>query len=510
MSRSAAKQFFFKNLYIVIIALTGFIFILMLANYGGIGLSPDSITYTSVAKSLAQNGSFHQYDDAPFVDFPAGYPLFLSIIFKISGSDYVHTGMYINAILFAALLFICGLVLQRFTHMPVTYKIAALICIVFNPGLQEVYSMLWSETLFIMLSVLFMIALYEYMQTGNVKNLLFAALVVSIMCIVRYAGIAFIAAGGFIILFMKHISVKQKIIHLLLFASLAVSLLTCNLIRNYLVEGFATGEREKSITPLLSNIYYFGTVLFNWFSLQSTNRLIVILFAIIFIILLIAAVAWHFLTKKNNATPGYISAVFALIYILFIIIAASVSRFERIDSRLITPAFIPLIFTLVYWLNKFAAATRGSMKFICISINIVIAVLLISAEFNNSYASYSDIKDYGIPGYTDDDWRLSQTVQFIQAHSKDFGATDIYSNANDAVYFFTQKHAQQLPHKESPEEIKELIDEDTFYIVWFSFTDNDDDVSLKYILQNKPMKIIHQFKDGVVYVTTHNTANNSH
>ncbi|MFT4154490.1 hypothetical protein [Parafilimonas sp.] len=506
MKATAARQFFINNFYSILFAITGFIFILMLAHYGGIGLSPDSITYTSVAQSLAKQGRLHQYDDAPFVDFPAGYPFFLSIVFKIFGSDYVHTGVYLNALLFAALLFLCGLAMQRFTYTSALYKMAVLACIALNPGLLEVYSMLWSETLFILLSVLFIMALHTYIQTTGIKNLTVAALIVAVICIVRYAGIAFIAAGGFVLLFMKHTSIKQKIIHLLLFGMIAISLLACNLARNCLAEGFATGEREKSITPLLLNIRYFGIVLCDWLSLQSKNTLPVVLFAIVVIALLAAAVIYHLITQKGKTGFAYLAAVFALVYILFIIITASISRFEPIDSRFISPAFIFMLWALAYWLNRMVTATKRRLKAVSIAGNIIIAVLLMAGEATNSYASYSDIKDYGIPGYTDDDWQLSPTVQFIKAHANGFKpGVEIYSNANDAVYFFTQKHAQQLPHKESPEEIKALFNESDFYIVWFNFTDDNDDVSLKYILHNRPMKLVRKFNDGAVYISDYKT-----
>ncbi len=215
-----------------------------------------------------------------------------------------------------------------------------------------------------------------------------------------------------------------------------------------------------------------------------------------------AAVTWHLITRKDKKSFEYIASVFALVYILFIIITASISRFETIDSRFISPAFIPLLWTLAYWLNKLVIAGKKKTKIAFIVMNVAIAVLLISAEFNNSYASYSDIKDYGIPGYTDDDWRLSPTVQFIRSHPDIFEPdVEIYSNANDAVYFFTKKHAQQLPHKQIPEEINELFSEDAFYIVWFSLTDESDDISLNYILKNRPMKVLKRFPDGAIYVT---------
>src|SRR5947208_4245830 len=101
MKFATVQKFVYDNIDSILIAVAGFIFILLLAKYGGIGISPDSVTYASVAKNFAAHGKFIEYDEMPYVDFPVGYPVFLSIFFKFLGNDYVHIGIYINALLFA-------------------------------------------------------------------------------------------------------------------------------------------------------------------------------------------------------------------------------------------------------------------------------------------------------------------------------------------------------------------------------------------------------------------------
>ncbi len=502
MKFRTVQKFLFNNIDSILIATAGFVFILLLAKYGGIGISPDSVTYASVAKNLVSHGKFIEYDEMPYVDFPIGYPVFLSIFFKLFGNDYVHIGIYINALLFAVLILMCGIAMNRFTYTSRLYKIVVLLCIAISPGLLEVYSMIWSETLFVFLSVLFIITLHKYLNTLNISALIIAAFIVACICIVRYAGICVIGIGGFVLLFMKHRTIKQKFIHIILFGAIASSLLVFNLVRNFYAQGFLTGEREKSLTSLTGNFNYFGITLYDWLPYAFNHYLPETIFSIAVVLLLAAAVIWHLITKKDNTSFEYIAATFAFGYISFMILTATISRFEPLNSRLFSPAYIPLLWVLAYWLNKTITASKGWKRFLFIGFNVFMAIFLVCNEFIPSYGSYSDIKDYGIPGYTDDDWQLSPTVKYIQSSDSVFRSDfDIYSNANDAVFFFTGRSTQRLPHKQSPDEIKEFYDDDHFYIVWFNLGYDPDIVALNDILKNKPMKLIKQFPDGAVYMT---------
>ena len=140
-----------KNLDSLLVALAGFVLIQIFSRHSGIGISPDSVTYLSASRHLATGGGFRSFDQLPVVDFPVGYPVFLTIISFFTRLDPLLYGSWLNGILFGILLYTCGGMMNGFYQRSGWYKRILLICILFSPALQEVYSMLWSETIFLLL-----------------------------------------------------------------------------------------------------------------------------------------------------------------------------------------------------------------------------------------------------------------------------------------------------------------------------------------------------------------------
>ena len=75
----------------------------------------------------------------------------------------------------------------------------------------------------------------------------------------------------------------------------------------------------------------------------------------------------------------------------------------------------------------------------------------------------------------------------------------IYSNANDAIYFFTGKSGKFLPHKLYQPGIKDFLDDPHCYVVWFDDGENPDLIDKKFITNIKKMKLLKQFNDGAIY-----------
>ena len=78
-----------KNYDSLIAAAIGFIAILMFTHYGGIGISPDSIMYTSVARNINAGKWLLGYDEKPMVLFPVLYPIFLGLVMFITRLDVI-------------------------------------------------------------------------------------------------------------------------------------------------------------------------------------------------------------------------------------------------------------------------------------------------------------------------------------------------------------------------------------------------------------------------------------
>jgi hypothetical protein len=490
-----------ENIDSIIAALAGFTIIILFTRHGGIGISPDSVVYSTTAEHLRSDGLLTDFTQQPVINFPAFYPLFLSAIMWVSSLKPLVFAPYLNAFLFSALIFTAGLITQQFRHKSKWYKAPVLSCIVLSPALLEDYSMLWSETIFILLVLLFMMTMHRYFQNHSTKSLVIAALITSIACVTRYAGITIIATGGIVLLMDMKLPWQKKFVHILLFSLISPVFLIINLIRNYLVSGTLTGHRERSLTSLAGNMKDVGETFCDWLPFLHQHETAGTWVALLVIAALTFACIQQFLSKRRIADYLAMSAGFSLLYIVFMIATATLSRFEELNSRFMSPVFIPLLWCGSYWVIELLQESRKSIhKWWAIAG----FVLFLSFQYNQlaaNYETWDEVKDDGIPGYTEDDWKFSDTVQFIEADSLPFKKNYvIYSNAPDAVYFFTRRLAKYLPHGDFQNEVQEFLNDAHCYLVWFTQEEDPDLVGLQFIVNRKRMKLVKQFSDGSIYV----------
>src|ERR1700712_4891027 len=187
---------YLSNLDSLIAAIISYYAIWLFTNYSGVGLSPDSIMYASTATNMQAHGSILTFNKTPLVFFPVFYPFFLPIIQFVSRCDPIAAGSAINSCLFAAVVFTSGWIMERFLSHSKIYKWLILVAIILSPALLEIYCFLWSETLFIFETLLFIIAYWSYMRNHTIKALVVVAAVTAVSCITRYAGVTIIGAGG--------------------------------------------------------------------------------------------------------------------------------------------------------------------------------------------------------------------------------------------------------------------------------------------------------------------------
>jgi hypothetical protein len=489
------KTLILANLDSLIAAIAGFLIILLFTQTYNIGISPDSIVYTSVARKLVSDHTLHTYNNSPLVDFPAFYPVFLAITMFITKHDILAIAPFVNALLFSLVVFFSGRIINRFQHPSCMYRWMALTFITTSVCLLSVYYMLWSETLFILLTLIFFLSLHKYFNTRTLQNLLVTALVTALSCVTRYAGISLIGTGCLLLLFDPQLTIWKKLLHLTFFTLTASSLLALILYFNFLLEGTLTGDHKQSITPFVTNLYYYGKVLFNWFLSYNRSNFVVILFGLAVIVLFVII----FIKNRIKKTPFYsyenILITFFLVYASFIIISSTLSRYDRIDNRLLAPLFIPLVLGMSGWINSIISNNyRGTRRWI-IAISTLLAIIF---EINQLFALPSVIKQRS---YNSSKWQNSSIAKFIRVNKAGFRKDyTIYSNSNWAVYFFTGLGADPLPNRNIPQEVNDFYKEEKIYLVWFNTDANSNDLSLKEITSNKHMSLVNSFSDGSVWI----------
>ncbi|WP_295671244.1 hypothetical protein [uncultured Mucilaginibacter sp.] len=491
---------YLNNLDSFIAACIGFFAIYLYTAYSGVGISPDSIMYASTATNIQSHFSLLTFNKTPLTFFPVFYPFFLGAIQFITGADPIKAGAMIDATLFAVVIFTTGWIMSKFVAHSRIYKWLILGAIILSPGLLEIYTYLWSETLFILEIMLFIIAYWRYLQTHTLKSLLWVAIITAIACITRYVGITIIGVGGLMLLVDDHLPWwKKKVGHALFYGFISISLLVANLIVNSTATGLSTGTREPSITPFKDNLYYIGTVIVDWGALSNKAYPFAILIASIVLLALIAVLLWKAFKGKINSYENIVIA-FTIVYGLFILIWASFQRFERINSRLLSPMFIPLLIACTYWVPDVLNLVKSKAKYILAGIAIILMVAFEYSTYQADYQRYDDEGDYGVPGYSDDDWNKSEFVVYLKQHKNIYKpGAPIFSDANEAVYLFTGTSSELIPHKFFQKDVQKFYAHKQFYLIWFDNLYNTELVNLPDIMKNKKLVKIGAAKEGEIY-----------
>jgi len=493
---------YLKNLDSLIAAIIGFIAIHIYTAYSGVGISPDSIMYASTAKNIYEHGSLLTFNGSPLVFFPVFYPFFLSVILFISRVDTITAAPVINGLLFAGVIFTSGYIISKFKSSSLIYKWLILIPIILSPGLLEIYTYLWSETLFILEIMLFVLAYYNYMQKHTIASLIMVSVLVAISCITRYAGVTLIGAGGLMLLLDNQLVIRKKIVHVLVFGFISISLLIGNLILNRLSTGLSTGTREPAVTPLSKNLYYSGNVMCDWMGLPHSAYPYSILIICTLLLFLVALIVWKAFTGKINSIENIVT-MFAAFYGIFIPVLASVSRFETLNSRLLSPMFVCLLIGLTNWVPDLLRGLNIKKQVIYA---IPFVALMLFSEYSiamTDYQRYDDENDYGVPGYSDDDWNKSQFVPFLKSHKTIYKAgVPIYTDADEAVYFFTGATSKLLPHRYFKNTVDQFFGVKHYYLIWFNDLNNPELIGLQDIIKREKLHLLYQFPEGGVYEYT--------
>ncbi len=490
---------YLKNTDSLIAAIVGFYVIYLFTAYSGVGLSPDSIMYASTATNIQAHGSLLTFNKTPLVFFPVFYPFFLGTVQFFFKVDPITAGPIINEFLFAVVIFISGWIMSKFVALSRIYKWLILVAIILSPGLLEIYSYLWSETLFILEILLFIIFYWRYMQTHTIKALVFVGVITAISCITRYAGVTIIGAGGLLLLLDNQLPIKKKVGHILLFGSVSISLLIGNLVLNRLSTGLSTGTREPSITPFVKNLYYFGSVICDWGSLSKSSVPFAVLIASVILISLIAVLLWKVYKGKMDSYENIVIA-FAIVYGLFIVISASISRYETINSRLLAPMFIPLLLACTSWVPDVLILIKSKSRYVFAGLAVILMLAFEYSTLLTDLQRYDDEHDYGVPGYSDDDWNKSEFVVYLKHHKNIFKpGVPIYTDADEAVYLFTGISSTLIPHKFFKADVQKFYAHKGFYLIWFDNLANPELLSLADISKNKKLVKIGEAKEGSIY-----------
>jgi hypothetical protein len=482
-------------------AIAGFILIQLLCAYGGIGVSPDSVVYISTAQNIHDHGAINDFTHMPVMDFPAFYPVFLSSVLFLTGSKVLSFGPILDGFMFALLIGLCGYIMNRFNHVTRGYKALLLVFIVLSPCLLEIYSMIWSETLFLLLSILFLIVAHRYFRTHSLQWLAAMGLVAGLACVTRYAGVSLIALGGLLLLCDGGLRWSpRKFGHWGLYGLVALLPLALNLYRNLQLTETLTGYREPGQTPFSANLRMFGSVLCDWLPFFNERYDAATVVAFLFILGITGRFVYRLVRRTQIFSYSNLALSYFVVYGGFILVTATVSRFQPLDSRLLSPLFLPWLWGSSNWIPPALKRCPPRWKVGAILVSLGAAACFIIGEVRDFKENWEGIHYAGIPGYTETSWKESETMAFARSHKDSLEkAGPIYSDAFEGLWFLANVDADLLPHKDNSEDIRYMMKQDHFTVVWFDDAVNFDLIDVEFIQTRKQLVDELHFKDGAIY-----------
>lgn len=391
------------------------VFVFILIPYGP-GVTFDSVSFFQVGENFWSDFNYtHLGADGTDVfashRFPL-YPLILGIFSMLPFGEII-----LQILLFTVFSFLFFRLLEKFQ----VSLFFGLIILIF-PIVVSFYA-IWTESLFMVLSLAIFIKTWEYELAESKKTLRIILILIFLLCLTRLVGLAL--AGSICLYFLFQKKWKDAILSML--AGL-IPFICWTVLGIYNMGETARNFTFHSQNEIISKLIYGLGECFIPARLIQVNIVQTIAGAIV---LALPAFLYFVFRKSPHAKflmwlvvhfYGY------LILLIFCILFIDVSI--PLETRTLLPAIFTLIVIFVFCI--YSSNSKNKNRFV------VIPALI----FGLSAMSILNLTKNGI-GYTSKEW----TEFKFTAQLKSLSAETIYTNDQHAVWYFSGKKSIQLPQK---------------------------------------------------------------
>lgn len=442
------NKYLFK-LMMIIISLLSFLVIYITINRLGAGISPDSVGYIATARNLAKGTGFVNYDNSSLLVQPPLYPIILSfseIIFKI---DPLQSSGIISAIFFGLTIFISGFMFQKYVGK--IFAFLGAIFLFFSIPLVRVYIMAWSEPPFVFFVALFFLTIFNYFEERNLKSLLFLSIIVALACLTRYIGLIIIVIGFISILTCYRGDIKTKFTHLILFLFISSLPIIIWVGRNYFLSKTFFGPRSPSSHTFYQNIKYSFDTILHWYLpgviVESRLALLILglIVGFIFGCLLVGIKKPFTNLRKQISVPVFISTLFIIGYVTFLIVSSTTTNYDKIGDRLLSPIAIPVTFLLMCLIEFLYNFSKRKFQTKRINLLLYVFIFLFLIYPVRSTALIEIRHFFEGSQYGDYFWKNSKTIEYIRENK--LQNCTIFTNGKDVLYLYLNLNEKSIPSK---------------------------------------------------------------
>lgn len=496
----------------------------LLATARGPGLTPDSINYFSAGLSLASGDGLITFNGATLVQFPPGLPALLALAAEVGVGPDTASRVF-NAVAYAATVVIASVLLRR--HVRSTKLVCgAVILVAVDVTLLGIAQMAWTESLFVLVSVAFVLALERLCSAVRPAAWIVAAAVLVWMgFLLRYAGIALLPAGAIAVLLGRQ---RQGWRHAfgVAFAFGVVSLVAplAWMARNLAVHGTLLGSRSPSPDDLVTTVQRFVAILGRWIVPSPVPVVIQAVCGAAFVVAVAAAFVWIVANPVRRRAFGQGGATDAddtrdlrsllplvcivVVYSGYIIAAQLTAAFDPINSRLLSPLFVPLVVLVAVGLERGRAVVpAAARRTTTTAVSVVLVVLLIAQAGLAVRLTWISGRD-GV-GYSTAQWQDSELAGLAEGVPR---TAHLYSNVPAGLWSVLRRgplhRAPEKHQRRSPipipmsEEFLRTVRCDTTFLAWSDHGEGDFLFTPEELAEYVQLEVIAEAADGTLYRLT--------
>jgi hypothetical protein len=462
----------------------------------GVGLTPDSTQYLAAANSATQGRGLvtFAWDGEPIrlTHFPPGYPLVLAAGAR-TGLPPASFARWFNAALFAATIVFAALMTRRLAPGSFWAPLAVASIIAVANDLVVAHSMVWTEPLYLTLTLIGLLTLAVAIERRSVALLGVAAALSGCSAIVRYVGVANVAVVSLAALLWWPSSRWRRVWAAgatAVIAAIPLVVLTLS------VGGSeaATGSRQIAWHPIDTvDLRSLASVVVKWVTPLSDAALLTLVWLIGIAVLAGGVIVWRTRAarskaKVQTAAPSVLARILLLyvgVYGVVLTLSMSLADAQtEFDSRLLAPILAVAVILAVVWLSWPRSQSRGVRL-----ATAALFVLVLGAELSRLVSWTRTARSEGIGLRRVD----GPDSAMVAATSRLPETARVYSNRPYFLRVQTSRMVPGLPRERNPnsllpnpryaQQLRAMCDTAALretYVVWFPEDESEDASANRY------------------------------
>jgi hypothetical protein len=273
---------------------------------------------------------------------------------------------------------------------------------------------LWSETLFILITLVFLLSLNRFLSDPNVGWLIVVALLACGAVMQRYAGVVVLVTGGIAILVLaSRSSLWKRLAYVAAFAVLSTIPLLLWIKRSYALTGTPIGGRAPSPYDPMEVLHFFSQTILTWY---VPGRLVPRPMPLVAAVMVVALCAFLVMWWRRKGPAGSpISSG-----ISFIIGTSIAFRYDQIGDRLLSPLAVYVAFfgfvaiQVVSTLTGRAEPGIRERVFRKSLLILMVGFMLAYPSFRTYSLTAASLAE-GAGGYNSKLWRESEAIAWLRS-----------------------------------------------------------------------------------------------